>query len=203
MQTEILAKNSLAALRIYAIWFNMYPGDERSKWDASLITDSRVTLFWDQEKVAGRWFREHNIADCDAEILWDAFLLFGPEAEWDDVPAPLISWGVPVYHRREDLKAAIYPLFPRLSGRTGWCRVRGKRTCRASQRHQLISSRSFSDPSRSEGVADILFAPSSCPCELPLAPKTFQKKANYRINPSVARKQGITRKTQIWSLTFQ
>ena len=110
MQIEILSKYPEAELKVYSIWYSMYPGDDRSKWDSSLITDPRATLFWDQEKVVGRWFAEHNIADCGADILWDAYLLFGPEAEWDAVPSPLISWGVPVYHRSEDLKAAIRPL---------------------------------------------------------------------------------------------
>ncbi len=104
---EILAKKPSAELRVYAIWYNMYPGDERSKWDNTLIRDSRVTYLWDEEKIVGRWLVEHKVVDYSREILWDAYLLFGPGAEWDSIPSPLISWGAPVYHRRQELEAAI------------------------------------------------------------------------------------------------
>ena len=110
MQTEILAANPSADLRVYAIWFNMYPGDERSKWDNSLITDSRVTYYWDEAAIVGRSLVKNNVVQYKYEILWDAYLLYGPEAAWQAVlPAPM-SWGDPVYLRKQQLKDAILPL---------------------------------------------------------------------------------------------
>ena len=110
MQTEILAANPSALLRSYAIWFNMYPGDERSKWDDSLIIDSRVTFYWDEETIVGRRLIEDNVVGYPYEILWDAYLLFGPEAEWDAVLTTPMSWGDPVYRRKQELKDVILPL---------------------------------------------------------------------------------------------
>lgn len=114
MQTEILAQNPLAVLRVYAIWFNMYPGDDRSKWDDTLIADPRVTRLWDERKTVGHWLVDHEVVDYAGEILWDAYLLFGPEAIWDETPAPLVSWGQPVYRTEHQLQTALSPLLGEL-----------------------------------------------------------------------------------------
>ena len=115
MQSEILAQNPSAELRVYAIWFNMYPGDHRSKWDDTLIADPRVTRLWDEQKIVGRWLVDHGVVDYAGEVLWDAYLLFGPEAIWDEMPAPLISWGEPVYRTEHQLKTALSPLQSKFS----------------------------------------------------------------------------------------
>lgn len=107
---EILARNPSADLQVYAIWYNNYPGDDRSKWNEGYIPDPRVMHLWDEGKLVGRWIVERNIVDYPRDILWNVYLLFGPEARWDDIPSPLISWGTPVYHRRHQLKNAILPL---------------------------------------------------------------------------------------------
>ena len=82
VQTKILARYPDANLRVYAIWFNMFPGDARSKWRSDLLTDSRVTHWWDDGKVVGRWYQEHasslrskltKESDWNGEILWDAY----------------------------------------------------------------------------------------------------------------------------------
>ncbi len=106
VQTELLVRYPKAEVQVYAIWYNMYPGDDRSKWDRTLIRDSRVTCLWDENKIVGRWLVEHSVVHYTEEILWDAYLLFGPEAEWDAIPAPLIGWGSPVYYRGQKLKDA-------------------------------------------------------------------------------------------------
>jgi mercuric reductase len=107
---EILNKHPGVNLKVYSIWFNMYPGDDRSKWNNTLLSDSRVTQFWDENKIVGRWMVDQKVVDYPRQILWDAYLLFGPEAEWQDTPSPLISWGMPVYHRRHKLMNDLLPL---------------------------------------------------------------------------------------------
>lgn len=107
---ELLNKFPSADLKVYAVWFNMYPGDRRSKWRADLLSDPRVTNFWDEGKLVGRWVVEHKIVDHPRSILWDAYLLFGPEARWDALLEPLIGWGAPLYHRRHKLRNEILPL---------------------------------------------------------------------------------------------
>jgi len=101
VQTKILARYPGANLRVYAIWFNMFPGDARSKWRPDVLTDPRVIHRWDEGKVVGRWYGERTSSlrpkltaesNWNGEILWDSYLLYGPEAHWDDVPTGVIHW---------------------------------------------------------------------------------------------------------------
>ncbi|MGH9837590.1 MAG: hypothetical protein ACREEM_02275 [Blastocatellia bacterium] len=110
MQNEILAKNSSAKLKVYAIWFNMYSGDERSKWPASLLTDPRVVHFWDEQKVAGTWFGKHPDYLNGDKVLWDAFLIYQAESNWTDKPSHFAGMGRTIVAKREDLRKNLAPL---------------------------------------------------------------------------------------------
>jgi hypothetical protein len=82
--------------------------DARVTIDPDLFTDSRVEQFWDGNKVAGTWFAE-TIEDYSG-VAWDVYYLYGPDAEWAEIPAPLISTGATVIGERETLEANILPL---------------------------------------------------------------------------------------------
>ncbi|MFN7943811.1 MAG: hypothetical protein U0Z53_00415 [Blastocatellia bacterium] len=110
MQNEILAKNPAAKLRVYAIWFNMYHGDARSKWPAGLLSDPRVVHFWDEQKLVGTWFGRHPDYLNSDKVLWDAFLIYGAESSWTDKPSHLIGMGHTIVARREDLRNKLAPL---------------------------------------------------------------------------------------------
>jgi hypothetical protein len=120
VQTQLLDKYPNAPLRVYAVWFNMYPGDERSKWPASLLADGRVTHLWDEEKIVGRWYNER--ADSmrpsltpeskwNGQILWDSYLLYAPDATWDDAPTRLLRWGRTIVAAREALRRDFEAMF--------------------------------------------------------------------------------------------
>jgi len=113
VQTEILQANPTADLKVYVVWYTMYPGDNRSRWDEGVLTDPRVTHLWDEAKLAGRFMVAHDVVPFPHEIVWDAYLLFGPEADWEEAPKPLVNWGFPVYHNREQLREALEPLLGR------------------------------------------------------------------------------------------
>jgi hypothetical protein len=102
VQDEVLGANPDADIQVYALWFNMLPGDARGEWDPRLLTDERVTHFWDEEKLAGRFFAETE--KFFSPIAWDAYYLYGPEARWDDRPAPLVSWGYTIMGKRNQLQ---------------------------------------------------------------------------------------------------
>ncbi len=85
MQHEILAASPKANVRIYAVWFNMLPNDSRGKFPTDLLTDSRVTQFWDENHWVGTAFA--RLADWHKGVLWDAYFLYGPEASWPTVAA--------------------------------------------------------------------------------------------------------------------
>ena len=102
-------------MRVYAVWFDMVPGDARSRWPRDLLTDGRVEHFWDEEKTVGTWYarRAASLRDQltpesnwnDADVLWDSYLLYGADARWQDDEAPtgLILWGRTIVAARRSL----------------------------------------------------------------------------------------------------
>ena len=121
MQTQLLKRYPHANLRVYADWFSMMPADSRSKWSADLLTDGRVIHRWDEGTLVGRWFAPRTAgiqpqlapgsAWTDGDILWDAYLLYGADARWDDAPAGLIHWGRTIVAGRDTLKSDFDKLF--------------------------------------------------------------------------------------------
>ena len=107
-------------LKIYAVWFSMYPGDLRERWPAAALPDRRVLHYWDEEKEVGEWYahRMHTMRDqlapdskgVEPPILWDAYLVYGPDARWDDAPTGLLRWGRTVLHTKEALREAVEAL---------------------------------------------------------------------------------------------
>ena len=96
-----------AALRVYAIWFNVIASDDRSGWTEGALTDERVLHIWDEKHILGEWFpqqqsyREHIRGD----LAWDIYFLYGAEARWQETPEPLIDSGSPIISKRDELKA--------------------------------------------------------------------------------------------------
>ena len=101
-------------MRVFTIWFRMYPGDAQSKWSSQLLTDSRVEHRWDEPKSAGRWFmtnlnslRPSRGGDGrfpqQVDALWDCYLLFDRSATWSDMPNGLLSWGYTLMRTKAQL----------------------------------------------------------------------------------------------------
>ena len=120
MQTQILAQYPKANIRVYAIWFNMYPGDARSQWPPELLTDARVVHRWDEDKIVGRWYGQRTVSmqaqfapnsKWTGEILWDSYLLYGTDARWEDTPTGLMHWGRTIVAARETLRTDAMTLF--------------------------------------------------------------------------------------------
>ena len=113
VQKEILEPRPDAALRVYAIYFEMVDGDRGAKSRVNpkeLLDDPRVTMFWDDRKIAGRWFDENVSKLGEREgnpdrIEWDSFVLFGPQAMWGESPPDHVSWGRPLVQEAGRLKA--------------------------------------------------------------------------------------------------
>ncbi len=96
-------------LRVYAIWVPMLPTDERSQWEEELLNDPRVTHLWDQERAVGAWFANPDNLGLQypGPIMWDAFLLFGREARWDNAPSNLLASGWTVIGNTEQLETSL------------------------------------------------------------------------------------------------
>lgn len=98
-----------APVATLAVWLPMYPGDAREQIDPSLLPQSRQ--WWDGDRAAGRWLAVHMPPDgMGGEVAWDAFWLFGPEARWDERPAPVAASGSPVVRHLETLRRALTAL---------------------------------------------------------------------------------------------
>jgi hypothetical protein len=108
VQQEILAKHPDAKLHVYVVWFSMLPLDRRGAWDDGVMPDSRVTQLWDSQRVVSAWITTN--VDHGEGYTWDRYLLYGPQATWQDVPAPLVGSDGPVYATRKDLQAELLPL---------------------------------------------------------------------------------------------
>ncbi len=60
----------------------------------------------------GQWLADDQNLDLGntVAIVWDAFLLFGPEATWDSAPTDLLAWGAHIVCRVPELMDALVPL---------------------------------------------------------------------------------------------
>jgi hypothetical protein len=104
----LLAKQPSAKLKVYAVWFNMMSSDQRSQWPSIMLTDGRVTHFWDDRKLLGNWyamFKEFSKASGDA--VWDAFFVYGSGSRWTDQPSDLIGWGSTIISHKTQLAEAV------------------------------------------------------------------------------------------------
>ena len=122
MQKDVLDPHKDADLRVYAVWFNMVEGDSRDRWSPELLTDRRVVQFWDEEKTVGRFFAPRtqseemenalapNSSGLGQAVLWDSYLVFGPESRWDEAPGGIRRWGRTILRTRQDLVNAVTAL---------------------------------------------------------------------------------------------
>lgn len=86
----------------------MLSDDERSKWDARIIHDSRVISFWDGSRVVGKLFAKITPSKNPFGAQWDACYVYGPEADWSGpAPAPLVAWGRTIFNNRKKLQEAL------------------------------------------------------------------------------------------------
>ena len=84
------------------------PGDRHSAWDADVMPDTRVAHFWDASRIAGPWFAR-NIERADG-FMWDTYLLYGPDATWNQAPGPLLSSGGTIIDTSAELRDKLTPL---------------------------------------------------------------------------------------------
>jgi hypothetical protein len=98
----------------------MYPTDRRENWPDDILTDPRVVHYWDEEKVIGRWYRQRmeemrgarapRTVGLAGDVLWDAYLVYGPEARWDEAPTGLRRWGRTILRTQDGLRDAVAAL---------------------------------------------------------------------------------------------
>ena len=99
MQT-LLTQNPDIEIAVYCVWFKGYMGAGRDAWPSELLTDKRVTHYWDEQDIIGIWFAKQGknigLTARDGLFLWDAFLLFSKDSSWEEYPNDLQSGSSPV-----------------------------------------------------------------------------------------------------------
>ena len=108
MQTQLLTEYPSDQISIYAIWLRMLARDSSDEWDASIMTDARVKHFWDGGLEAAQWFARE--VDGYEGTAWDVYYLYGPDATWENVPAPLVGSGGTIIRERVKLEMEVRAL---------------------------------------------------------------------------------------------
>jgi hypothetical protein len=106
VQDEILEKES-SDLRVYAVWLPFRSG-YRDAISGTLLADARVRHYWDGRAVTSDFFGRTLPQAFPG--LWDAYIVYGPDARWDDEPAPLARWGGTVIGDGSSLRATVRSL---------------------------------------------------------------------------------------------
>ena len=112
IQEYILKRNPTLNLKVYTVWYEMYPGDSPDDFPAArkMMPDKRVSHFWDQGKDVGRWFFGLVPTATKGEIEWDAFYLYDKDSVWAERPTAMLTWGRTILKDRRKLTTAVAEL---------------------------------------------------------------------------------------------
>ena len=112
IQEYALKRNPTLNVKVYAVWYEMYPGDSPDDFPAAraFMPDKRVSHYWDPGKDVGRWFYGFVPSNVKGEIEWDAFYLFDKTAVWNDKPTELLTSGRTILQERRNLTSKIAEL---------------------------------------------------------------------------------------------
>ena len=105
-QDDLLGKNPSLKIRVYAVWFDVLPGDARERWDPTLLTDPRATQYWDADGISGKWFAS-NVTGKRG-FAWDAYFLYAPGSRWGKVPTGLLTFSSPVISGRSVIAKSLH-----------------------------------------------------------------------------------------------
>jgi len=108
VQQQILEEHSHSDLKVYVVWFDMLSGDSREGWDGYLVTDPRAINLWDKERLVSQKLGDD--VQGASQPVWDAYLLYGPDASWGKEPPRPLGTGSTIYGTRDRLRAQLEPL---------------------------------------------------------------------------------------------
>ena len=101
---NILQRYRDARLRVYVVWVKRWALDTRAEIDGAGMVDPRVTHLWDAGNVVGQGFLDRFGIDFGG-LDYDFFLLFDPDATWDQRPPRSVTSGATVIGDSDRLAA--------------------------------------------------------------------------------------------------
>lgn len=96
IEKEVAKKIPDPNLRIYVVWMPILPTDIRPPGQAHVdrVPDPRATHYWDSKAKLSQIFRDVLLPRAGfgtRPVVWDAYMLYGPDAEWTAAP-PKPPW---------------------------------------------------------------------------------------------------------------
>ena len=90
----------------------MLAGDSRSARDSNVLDDPRVREFWDGNRIAGKWFADHQLGGLGGpgSIVWDAYYAFPSSSTWTSQPSTVLAAGSDIIDNVSGLKHNFIPL---------------------------------------------------------------------------------------------
>lgn len=85
------------------MWLPTLPGDTKALIDQRVLSDPRVTYYWDPNRIVGDWFSQR--VTHQPGTTWDAFFLYGAEARWDSTLGAPVASGSSIIGSTADLLA--------------------------------------------------------------------------------------------------
>lgn len=110
MQQEILKKFASDDLRVYVVWQRILRNDavNTAKIAAEQVfSDKRVSQMWDPANALGFWYKQSGELEHKDPMVWDAYFLYGKDAEWKDAPTGLIDTGYTVWNMKDRLLKSV------------------------------------------------------------------------------------------------
>ena len=113
VQAYLDAHPECAVSRHY-VWVPQFPRDleEGALPEMSAqYAPSGATQYWDGDTRLGRVFLDRIVPEfLGGDVVWDTFVLFGPDATWANARDHIIAWDYTVEGHAEQLFAALQRL---------------------------------------------------------------------------------------------
>ena len=110
MQQEILKRYASDDLRVYVVWQRILRNDSVNAARmaaAQVFSDKRVSQMWDPANALGFWYKQSGELEHKDPMVWDAYFLYGKDAEWKDAPTGLIDTGYTVWNMKDRLLKSV------------------------------------------------------------------------------------------------
>ena len=110
MQQEILNKFPSEDLRVYVVWQRILRNDAVNTARIAaeqVFSDKRVSQMWDPANALGFWYKQSGELEHKDPMVWDAYFLYGKDAEWMDAPTGLIDAGYTVWNMKDRLLKSV------------------------------------------------------------------------------------------------